>query len=70
MNIEWLYLDMNIYNRPFDDQRQARVRLETLACQMMFELIQQGRFILLAQRFSGVRRSSRAMIASLKKPAC
>ena len=46
MNIEWLYLDMNIYNRPFDDQRQARVRLETLACQMMFELIQQRRFSL------------------------
>lgn len=44
MENDWLYLDMNIYNRPFDDQRQARVRLETLACQMVFELIQQERF--------------------------
>jgi predicted nucleic acid-binding protein len=46
MNIQWLYLDMNIYNRAFDDQRQARVRLETLACQMIFELIQHRRFSL------------------------
>jgi len=26
-----LYLDLNIYNRPFDNQRQARIRLETSA---------------------------------------
>lgn len=26
-----IYLDMNIYNRPFDDQSQVRIRLETIA---------------------------------------
>ncbi|MBC8199513.1 MAG: PIN domain-containing protein [Desulfobacterales bacterium] len=32
-----IYLDMNIYNRPFDDQSQVRVRLETVA---VFEILQ------------------------------
>ena len=26
-----LYLDMNIYNRIFDDQNQIRIRFETMA---------------------------------------
>lgn len=26
-----VYLDMNVYNRPFDDQTQVRIRLETIA---------------------------------------
>ena|SRR3989337_3812110 len=26
-----VYLDVNIYNRPFDDQGQVRIRLETIA---------------------------------------
>ncbi len=26
-----IYLDINIYNRPFDDQSQVRIRLETIA---------------------------------------
>lgn len=26
-----IYLDVNIYNRPFDDQSQVRIRLETIA---------------------------------------
>jgi len=26
-----IYLDMNIYNRPFDDQSEVRVKLETIA---------------------------------------
>jgi predicted nucleic acid-binding protein len=26
-----IYLDMNIYNRPFDDQSQVRIRMESLA---------------------------------------
>ena len=39
-----LYLDMNIYNRPFDDQGQMRIRLETTAVIMMFALIEQGLF--------------------------
>lgn len=39
-----LYLDMNIYNRPFDDQRQMRIRLETVAITMIFALIESKRF--------------------------
>jgi predicted nucleic acid-binding protein len=39
-----LYLDMNIYKRPFDDQRQMRIRLETVAITMIFTLIENGQF--------------------------
>ena len=39
-----LYLDMNIYNRPFDDQSQMRIRLETVAITMIFTLIESGHF--------------------------
>ncbi len=39
-----LYLDMNIYNRPFDDQGQMRIRLETVAITMIFTLIERGTF--------------------------
>ena len=31
---------MCVYNRPFDDQSDLRVKLETVACQMIFEKIQ------------------------------
>lgn len=37
-----LYLDMNIYKRPFDNQRQMRIRLETVAITMIFALIDDG----------------------------
>jgi predicted nucleic acid-binding protein len=37
-----LYLDMNIYKRPFDDQNQMRIQLETLAITMIFALIENG----------------------------
>ena len=37
-----LYLDMNIYKRPFDDQRQMRIRLETVAITTIFALIENG----------------------------
>lgn len=26
-----VYLDVNVYNRPFDDQSQVRIRLETIS---------------------------------------
>src|SRR5262245_26806179 len=32
-----VYLDVSCYNRPFDDQSQVRVRLETEAIQYVFE---------------------------------
>jgi predicted nucleic acid-binding protein len=37
-----LYLDMNIYKRAFDDQRQMRIHLETVAITMVFALIDDG----------------------------
>jgi predicted nucleic acid-binding protein len=37
-----LYLDMNVYKRPFDDQSQMRIRLETVAITMIFSLVERG----------------------------
>jgi hypothetical protein len=39
-----LYLDTNIYKRPFDDQRQMRIRLEPVAITIIFALIEEGHF--------------------------
>jgi len=33
---------MNIYKRPFDDQRQMRIQIETLAITMIFSFIESG----------------------------
>ncbi len=45
MNMK-LYFDMNIYNRIFDDQSQVRIRFETLAINIIFELIEKGVYVL------------------------
>jgi len=37
-----IYLDMNIYNRPFDDQAQVRIRLETIAIFSILQRIKDG----------------------------
>lgn len=34
-----IYLDMNIYNRMFDDQDQITIKLDTIAIDIIFELI-------------------------------
>jgi len=39
-----LYLDMCVYNRPFDDQSQPRITLETQIFIMMLLMISQGGF--------------------------
>jgi len=41
MNNALVYLDMNIYNCPFDNQEQWRIRLETVACQRILQLAQE-----------------------------
>ena len=41
-----IYFDMNIYNRIFDDQSQMRIRFESLAIDILFELIENGEHIL------------------------
>jgi len=33
---------MNVYKRPFDDQRQMRIQLETVAITTIFALIENG----------------------------
>ncbi len=41
-NIKTLYLDTNIFNRPFDDQSLVRVRLETIAIFSILQRIKKG----------------------------
>ena len=42
-----LYLDMNIYNRPFDNQFQIRIRLEAMAINAILKMIKDGKFTLI-----------------------
>ena len=42
-----LYLDMNIYNRPFDDQSQVRIRIETIAIHAILKAIKERRLCLI-----------------------
>ena len=42
-----LYLDMCIYNRPFDDQSQPRIMIETQIFIILLEMIFQGHFKLI-----------------------
>jgi predicted nucleic acid-binding protein len=37
-----LYLDMNVYNRIFDDQKQLRIRFETMAIDIIMELVEKA----------------------------
>jgi len=37
-----LYLDTSVYNRPFDDQRQPRIWLETLSFALILQMVQTG----------------------------
>ena len=37
-----IYIDMNIYNRMFDDQDQITIKLDTIAIDVIYELIGNG----------------------------
>lgn len=37
-----IYLDTSVYNRPFDDQTQPRIWLETMAFTMILQMIETG----------------------------
>ena len=39
-----IYLDMNIYNRIFDDQNQIKIKFETMAIDVIFELVEKGTY--------------------------
>lgn len=43
-----VYLDNSALNRSFDDQTNSRVRLETVAVLMIFELIEKGKIKLVS----------------------
>ncbi len=40
-----IYLNVSCLNRPFDDQEQARIRLEAAAVGMILEAVDEGRWI-------------------------
>ena len=42
-----IYLDMNIFNRMFDDQNQITIKLDTIAIDAIYELIGNGTFKLI-----------------------
>ena len=42
-----VYFDMNIYNRIFDDQSQMRIKFESIAIAILFELIEHGKYELI-----------------------
>ena len=42
-----IYLDTSVLNRPFDDQTQARVHLETEAFLTVLDYVMSGRFSLI-----------------------
>ena len=37
-----IYLDTSVYNRPFDDQTQPRIWLETLAFAVILQMVESG----------------------------
>lgn len=39
-----IYFDMNIYNRVFDDQTKMRIRFESMAIDILFELIEKKKY--------------------------
>lgn len=41
-----VYLDTSVYNRPFDDQTQPRIALETLAFITIMQLTEMGQIAL------------------------
>lgn len=41
--MEKLYLDMNIYNRPYDNQSQVRIKMETIAVFEILDMMQSGK---------------------------
>lgn len=42
-----MYFDMNVYNRVFDDQTQMRIRFESMAIDILFELVEKGQYMLM-----------------------
>lgn len=43
-----VYLDTSVYNRPFDDQTQPRIWLETMALSVILQMIENGDIALIS----------------------
>lgn len=43
MRMDLLYLDYNCFQRSFDDPRQVRIQMESLACQEIFQRAEDGK---------------------------
>jgi predicted nucleic acid-binding protein len=52
-----LYLDNSVLNRPFDDQRQPRIWLETLSFSLVLTLIESGEATMIRSRIHDVENS-------------
>jgi predicted nucleic acid-binding protein len=49
-----IYFDVSCLNRPFDDQRQARIRLESEAITLLFDEIDAGRWEQVSSRMAEI----------------
>jgi predicted nucleic acid-binding protein len=49
-----VYLDVSCLNRPFDDQRQARIRLESVAITEILALADSGKTILVSSQMAEI----------------
>ena len=52
-----IYLDTSVYNRPFDDQTQPRIWLETLAFAVIMQMIEAGDVELVSSSVIGYENS-------------
>jgi predicted nucleic acid-binding protein len=52
-DMQRVYLDTSVYNRPFDDQSQPRIWLETLACSLILQMIEEERILLVTSSVVG-----------------
>ena len=46
-----LYLDNSVFNRPYDDQRQPRIWLETLCFVLILQMVEKGEAELIRSTF-------------------
>lgn len=49
-----IYLDVSCLNRPFDDQSQARIRLEASAVGMILEAVEASRWSLVSSEMATI----------------
>lgn len=67
-----IYLDMNVYYRPFDDQDQPRIELESKAIEIIFKLIERWQYKILWSymlEFENDRTPSKEMCEDIKAVA-